>query len=228
LIFYPFTDEHFSPCNPRLFISHLSSDNLVLIDRYFSTKYLAKYVSGLDENFKVKTKAGQKEDEIHIADNYGQSTKVTGSNMHQKALAKKKRQNAAFIGRPIGIPELINLMLGFPQIYTNATFIRIPTVPLEERPGFLKNFSLKHNTFMISYNPLHDQTTQQQESIGSSSNDFIGKIVRQHLQLPPDRQFTPMEEIIISDALSCPVTIDLITLFAIRPPELRFVLDVLY
>ena len=31
--------------------------------------------------------------------------------------------------------EMICIILGYPQVYTNLEFVHIPTVPLEERPA---------------------------------------------------------------------------------------------
>lgn len=107
-----------------------------MIDPFFGTRYLAKYASGLDENTKVKVKASKNKDELNVANEPGQNTKVTGSNINQKKAEMKKHQNPAFLGRAVGISEIVNLILGEAQVFTNITFIRMSSVPLEERPAF--------------------------------------------------------------------------------------------
>jgi hypothetical protein len=82
--------------HPQLLSAHHSSDNAVLIDPFFSTRYLAKYASGLDENTKVKVKASKNKDELNVADESGQNTKVTGSNINQKKAEMKKPSKFCF------------------------------------------------------------------------------------------------------------------------------------
>ncbi len=42
------------------------------------------------------------------------------------------------MGRAIGLPEVIGLLLQEQQVFTEASFISIPTVPLEQRPAHEK------------------------------------------------------------------------------------------
>jgi len=107
-------------------------------------------------------------------------------------------------------------MLQTPQIYTNATFVHIPTTSLEQRAGILVKPLPKASTSnpFPRYVPLN---------VGSETS---GIMYRETHSFPEERMFSVIEKMIISDTLSCPDTIDKITLFAIRPPELRFVKNV--
>jgi predicted GIY-YIG superfamily endonuclease len=60
-------------------------------------------------------------------------------------------------------------------------------------------------------------------STSQGNRNFVSRRIREKLKLPDWRQFTDMEQIIIQDALFSPLSLDAITLFSCRPPELRFV-----
>ena len=51
-----------------------------------------------------------------------------------KALSKK-RGNKGPMGRAISLMEMTQVMLNYPQIYTDMSFLNIPTIPLELRAG---------------------------------------------------------------------------------------------
>jgi hypothetical protein len=101
---------------------------------------------------------------------------VTGSNILQKEAAEKKHQNLVFAGMAIGLPEVISSVLGYPQVFTKATFIHIPSVPLEERPTFLKTSSTK-SIFPEAKCDSSIQTSCHQKLKEITSDAFIGKIV---------------------------------------------------
>ena len=76
--------ELMSPCNPRLFVAHKSSDNLVITDTYFSCRYLAKYVQGVDENCKVQLKGGKGDKKIVMEEQNITNTKITSGKIFYK------------------------------------------------------------------------------------------------------------------------------------------------
>ena len=212
--------EHMSPCNPRLFVAHRSSDNLVITDTYFSCRYLAKYVQGLDENCKVNIKAGKQEHSMVLEEEQVANTKITTGRVMQQEREKKRHQNPIYSGRALGLPEAVGLLLQEQQVFTNASFISIPTVPLEQRPAHEK---IARSRWCEDTTKESLQDTRRQVPIGRGNLNFIGQKVRETLGMPSERLFTSMEQIIIQDALSSPVSLDTITLFACHPPELRFV-----
>ena len=213
--------EHFSPCNARLFLAHRSSDNLVLTDTYFSCRYLAKYIQGVDENCRVDIKAGKEKNELIVEQQQVANTKIATGNIMENKRKQIKRHNPNFSGRALGLSEAVGLLLQEPQVFTNASFVSIPTVPLEQRPAHEKVGRTHWCTDIRE--EAEQQTKQNQIPIGRGKENFIGRHVRRSLNFPAHRQFTDMEEIIIRDALGCPLSLDGITLFACRPPELRFV-----
>ena len=218
---YPATyGEKMSPCNPRLFLAHRSSDNLLLTDNYFSCRYLAKYVQGIDENCKVDVRSGTTKDSVLLDMKRTANTKITSSKIHEEEREKKKKRNPDFIGRALGLPEVVSLILRHQQVFTDATFVSIPTVPLEQRPAHEK---IGRTQWCQDIRQEIIDQARQQQPIGQGNLSFIGREVRESLNFSEERQFTAMEQIIIQDALRCPLSLDGITLYSCRPPELRFV-----
>jgi hypothetical protein len=124
--------QNMSPCNPRLFVAHRSSDNLVITDTYFSCRYLAKYVQGVDDNCKVQIRAGKEKNSMLLQQDEIANTKISSGKMFQQQQEKKERRNPSFSGRALGLPEAVGLLLQQCQVFTDATFVSIPTVPLEQ------------------------------------------------------------------------------------------------
>jgi hypothetical protein len=158
-----------------------------------------------------------------------QNTKVTGSNFKQQQAADKKGKNPAYTGRSIGIPEVVALTLGAKQIFTDSTFVRIPSVPLEERPGVVKVARSADAAERHTYGEhlQNYQTPGHENPLNGRQINLVSQIVRRDiLELPQDRLFTWMEEIIIEDAGSANISLDRITIYSCRPPELRFVPNV--
>ena len=112
-------------------------------------------------------------------------------------------------------------MLKERQVFTDATFVSIPTVPLEQRPAH-ERVARAQWCQDIHQEASSRQTKQQQVPVGRGNSNFLGQQVRQSLALDGERQFSIMEETIIRDALASPLSLDAITLFGCRPPELRF------
>lgn len=215
---YPAEQGQFlSPCNPRLFISHKSSDNLVITDTYFSCRYLAKYVQGLDENCKVQLKAGKQKDEILLQEQQITNTKITSGKLYEEKRQKKMKMNPAYLGRAIGLPEVIGLLLQEQQVFTEASFISIPTVPLEQRPAHEK---VKKYNWCTDVEKEHSRAAV---AIGEGTRNFVAQRFREEIQLPLNRQFDMIQQVVIQDALSSPLSLDAITLYSCRPPELLFI-----
>lgn len=210
--------ELMSPCNPRLFVAHKSSDNLVITDTYFSCRYLAKYVQGIDENCKVQLKGGKGDNKIVMEEQQTTNTKITSGRILENQRDQKMKNNPSFMGRAIGLPEIIGLLLQEKQVFTNSTFFSIPTVPLEQRPAHEKR-NAKGGTSL----PSPGEHSMAGVGIGQGNLNFVSDTIRKQLNLPHWRQFTDNEATIIQDALTSPLSLDAITIYSCRPPELRFI-----
>ena len=126
-----------SACNGRVFALTQSNDNMKEATGYLSCRYLAKYLALVDENNRVyigsmsheRNVVGLEKVELH-------NTKITGSAIQEakRDAARHDRKNPT--GRAISHMEMLCVVLGYDQVYTNLQFVHIPTVPLEERPAF--------------------------------------------------------------------------------------------
>lgn len=217
-------DEFFIPCNPRLFVSHRSSDNLRICDTYMSSRYLAKYVQQVDEHAKVTVT--MKQHEVSLQQEQVQNTKITtGKLMEEKREKKRKASNPLSIsGRSLGLPEAVALILQEPQIYTNAEFVSVPTCPLEQRPAFERSdVHVDAITDIQQYcRQPHPPIVYNEQPLGEGGN-IIGQQVRRLLEFPVERCFTDAQLVLIKDACYSPLSTDAITAFGVRPPELCFI-----
>jgi hypothetical protein len=217
---YPATKhELFSPLNVTLFSIIKSSCNVKCCDHYMSNRYLSKYAAGVDDDTIVHIKAQQGTGHLQVQTEYIGNVKITSNRIAQIAKENKKyrRTHHNIVGRMISDPEIIGLILKYPQVRCSETFIRIPTVPLEDRPGVKKRPKLCFQDACTATRFVHDDSND----ISSAASPIE---YRQNLRtLGIDRKFTSTELIIIRDQLCAPVSIDNMTSFGIRPPELRFV-----
>ncbi len=135
----------------------------------------------------------------------------------RKKRQKKMKKKPAYLGRAIGLPEVIGLLLQEQQVFTEASFISIPTVPLEQRPAHEK---------VRKYNwctEVPKEHIRAAVAIGEGTRNFLAQRFREQIQLPLNRQFDMIQQVVIQDALSSPLSLDAITLYSCRPPELLFI-----
>jgi predicted GIY-YIG superfamily endonuclease len=224
--FYPSSmpaEGKISPTNGRLFAYTLSSCNVQITSYYFSCRYLAKYVAGLDEGTavyaapKTDMRAGEREQvtpELVLHSEYYHAPKVTGSKINIEKREKKLKHGKYPKGRALALTEVITRALGYNQVYTNMDFEMISTTTMAERPGFDRTAP-----------GWRDPAVQASQ--GPSDlipGDHIASVAaRERWQLPQWRYLRQSEQTLLLDQLYCPVTVDKTTVFGIRPPELRFV-----
>ncbi len=211
--------EHLSPCNPRLFIAHGSCDNLQACDPYLSARYLSKYVQSLDENRKVEVKSARTSPDFKLEEAFIANTKIASGHYYEEKRIRNMKEKIYFVGRAVALTEAIALLFQEPQVFTNQTFVNIPTVPLEQRVSIEKH----PRSVWVTMDTLIEQKEKHYSvtPIGTSVSKSIAR--REELNLPEERQHSNLEKMIISDALQSPILIDSITVFGCRPPELRFI-----
>ena len=123
-----------SPCNGCLFVANSSNQNLKIVTGYLLSRYLAKYVAGIDENNKVFIGARVCESNAVSLDyKFLHNTKVTGSAIQESKRLEQRRDKRHPTGCPISEMEMIAILLGYDQVHTNIKFVQVPTLPLEER-----------------------------------------------------------------------------------------------
>ena len=238
-IFEPVVDElvatkHYPPahnsegiisaCNGFLFVLTRSNGNLKRATGYLASRYLAKYLALVDENNRVYIGSmSQERKVVHLEQVVLHNTKITGSAIQEakRDSARHDRKNPT--GRAISHMEMLCVVLGYDQVYTNLQFIHIPTVPLEERPAFdrTRPFTRLKEEGVVSEDAAEDRPQDLDAA------DVIAAYKVRNLesddQLPLWRQVGALESLLLRDQCLSPQTVDAITLFGIRPPELRFV-----
>jgi len=212
-----------SPVNSRLFVGHRSSDNLQIVTGYNASRYLAKYVAGIDEHNRVHIGSSSGQPNSYEFDmQFLHNTKVGHSAKHEKArLASRRDAHHANKGRAMSIMEIIALIFGYDQVYTTIKFRHISTHPMEERAAYEKRPILKRlQEEGLADNDVHSPTDLDE------SRTIPSHIVRERIRnLPSWRKHTPTELILLRDQIISPLSLDSVTTFGIRPPELRFIRD---
>lgn len=155
------------------------------------------------------------------------NTKVTGSAIQESKRLEKRRDKNHPTGRAISMMEVISILLGYDQVYTNIKFVHIPTVQLAERPALDKTkpiCTLEDQDVVPFGTALLAKQPKDLDS-GKVIPAFTIRNEKLLPHLPIWRRLSTSESLICCDILLCPFTLDAITIFGIRPPELRFVRD---
>ena len=116
--------------------------------------------------------------------------------------------------------EMIQNILGHPMVFVTMDFIKVETCFLEERSGFKCNCLLN----VISKNnkaKKNEDCIVVQDDISSELIIAAMLRTRKEYNLPEWRQYNGSELRIIKDLLYSNVTIDKVTRFSIRPPEIK-------
>ena len=226
---YPPSYSHegiISACSGFLFTMSKSNDNVKWVTGYLSSRYLAKYLSLVDENNRVYIgSASQERNTLTMEQVTLHNTKVTSSAIQEakKDLARQGKKNPKPTGRAISHMEMLCVLLGYEQVYTTIKFVHIPTVPLEERPAFDRRLPfarLKEEKIVSQHSPVR---RPQDLDAGNVIASFKVRNVERKVKLPLWRLLGDVESLILRDQCLAVHTVDAITLFGIRPPELRFI-----
>jgi hypothetical protein len=63
------------------------------------------------------------------------NTKITGSAINEEKKMETKRNKNHPTGRAISLMEMLCVLLGFDQVFTDIKFVHVSTLPKEERPA---------------------------------------------------------------------------------------------
>jgi predicted GIY-YIG superfamily endonuclease len=197
----------FSATNGHLFVCYPSSQNLQLCTGHSITTYLVKYITGIDEVAIVLLKPQQKHNPGVAPATYEslRNTKITSN----KIRANKKKESIGTHGRALTQMECLTVIEGSDLVTSTESFIHVPTSPREYRPAVFS----KH---------IHSRMRIQDEIAILA---VTGQTVRKHeiRRYPQNRLFSNDQMTVIRDELQAPLSTDAVTIFSMRPPELRFV-----
>ena len=158
------------------------------------------------------------------------NTKITGSKMAATKELEKERQKHKPHSRIIGQPEVIGMILGFQTVFCSKKFISVPSVSLEKRPAVITG----KLTFTVDSNPTDEDRRHANrtahaplEPIGGAfivSRDPPCVIGRNCFQNDAAwRQFTLAQQTQIKDNRYTNISVDAVTNYSCRPPELFFI-----
>ena len=217
-------DGKMSACNGRLFTLTRSNQNLKIMTGYLASRYLAKYLALVDENNRVYIGSMSRErNVIKIERETLHNTKITGSAIMEARRDVNRRDRKHPTGRALSHMEMICVILGYPQVYTNLEFVHVPTIPLEERPALERESPLDK---LVREGVVPDSAARKAPydlDAGDVIPSWKFRNVDWALKFPAWRTWSDMESVCLRDQCKCPLTLDAISLFSIRPPELRWV-----
>ena len=209
-------EGNITPVLGRFFAATRSSMNVQICTSNGTTRYVVKYLVKIDENNYVTFGATQQKGDTKLKAEkvFMCNTKVTSSAINEAKKLRSSRHRDRPRGRTIACTEMIQLILGFPQVHCNMEFIRVPTLPLGERPGLEK--PSPKEVYDGLDNPPRDSFSTMVPSV----------MTREHLFKGPNnihRLHTNSQILMLQDQMICPVTLDRVFLFGIRPPEILFI-----
>ena len=216
-------EGNISPVIGRLFAATRSCMNVQICTSHGTSRYIVKYLIKIDENNYVAFSVNQKDPSSWKAEKvFLHNTKITSSAIHEKRRLQQSRNRKKAKGRAVSSPEQLQLLLGYPQIYSTSQFVKVPTLPLGERAGVSRK----------SPEDIFDEIVKKKMEEGKDITDehdaftFMVPTVlirRTTFAREPHRQHTASQIMILKDQLKSRVSLDRVTIFGIRPPELLFI-----
>jgi len=197
-----------SPVELRLFALCRSMQNVQLIRGTGGcNKYICKYIAKIDEqNYVVVCTYEDKNGKLITKSQFLHNTKVAGSKHNEDKAREGSRESSRPQGRMISLMEMLHVMLKYPEVLTDLKFVSIPTVPLE----------------------LRARVGISADKVASDEAFTIPEIVEVRTAKVQDqayRQLTEGEIITLNDLRLSQYSVDRITQFSLRPPELRSLFD---
>ena len=207
----PNHDNNMSPVEGYTFANCRSMQNIQLLTQSGGVnKYVCKYIGKIDEQNYVVVQAnnskGNSAASLMTKSTFLHNTKIASSKIQEDE--DRGKDNKYPQGRYISHIEMLHQIMKYPEVTTDLSFITITTMPLEYRAG------IELDNYVLS--PVSDSAQS-----GSVSND-----IRSSKEgLPQWRKHTTSEIKIFEDLFKSRISIDKITLFSLRPPELRYVIN---
>ena len=192
--------DHIMPNSPALFAITKSSGNVLFVTENFSCKYLNKYAAGKEEHPDVKIKAGTHKESIQVNISGIENNKITGVQIGKKESDMLKRNVAGINALHVAHTEFIWWSLRLPCILTSFDFIHVPSIALEYRGAITLKNKRDINNSLLCLSSL-----------------------RETLNLPSFCYFTINQKIIIEDVSCSKLSVDKVTKFSVRPPQLLFI-----
>jgi len=232
-----------SPVPGKLIARNPNACNIQFTTGYLISRYLAKYVASIDEYNVIKItppKATDDPNTFNVEGHVQLNTKITGNKIHQQKKRKKESRSNTRQARAINIIETYMLLFGYDPIIKNMDFVNVPTQPFEERSASNRITPLQR---FLNNDENKDLRNKSMQCIALSAMDTVPcHHVRESFlrdaqnivnfdssgnpvnRFPKWRRFTSNQVQKAEDDLQSPLQPDFVTLFSLRPPELRFIM----
>ena len=177
----------------------------VLTDIGGTNKYTIKYVGKIDaQNYVIVHSDNNKNGRLVTKASFVHNSKLSSSKYNEEKAFNQRREKSHATGRAISLTEMLHNMLMYSEVATDLNFIDISTTPLEFR----------HSSKIYQKNKTNN--IQDGSEVGNVCNN-----VRKSNTLTEWRKFTNSQLIILEEHnLSLPSSMDKISEFSVRPPEL--------
>jgi hypothetical protein len=97
------------------------------------SKYILKYIAKRDEGNKAILFANGCTDDIRVGSQFLHNTKIVTSAINESKAFQNKRYSSHPTGTEVPDVYCLHLILGYPEVTTNMTFIQNNTGPFESR-----------------------------------------------------------------------------------------------
>ncbi len=213
-------DSNMSPVIPRLFMGMPSMMNAQEVTGYSLTRYVTKYIANMDKNTRTMFNTNIHDPKlIKMETKFLYNTKITSSVIGADKWFEKMWNKNHPQGRIISRHEMVQVLLGEPQVFTNLVFEMLSMAPLSECPG-----TVKHPTVHARPTDEDLELSQYRWQCGNDSIIFIIHPDQIHHELrgslPQWRQFMTSQVILINNTFFSKVSLDKVTVYGMRPPEL--------
>lgn len=213
------TDWKYSPGNPFLYAMLYCAMNLQFCTSYLILRYLAKYVASVDKAHKIVVKKEKGDDRtLKLKQQDDHNTKITGNAIEAARKKKESKDDTfKFEGRNLSQNELVMQMFDYPTIIKTQKDEYIPTSPMGMRPVLRK-------TALVMKLKMQGDVPGNAE--GPADLD-VGRVfpnyrARVEMRFSDSRQFDSFQQITYMDAAFQSGSMDRVTIFGLRCPELRW------
>ena len=196
------TGEHILPTNVRLFNITESSVNLLMCTGQFSCNYLTRYAVKNEEHSECKISSGADGKTFRLRDEGIKNKSLANVKFLLELDKKTERKQEHISCQKLAITESVFWLLGEPYIFTNMQFISVQNVPMEMRYVGACQEKREHSGLNIL-----------------NFRDFVD-------DLPAFRKYTNSQRIILNDYKTYNESLDAMSSFNLRPPELLCISNV--
>lgn len=178
-----------------------------------TNKYICKYLGKIDkQNYVVVSSKSNTNGEMVTRAEFIHNSKVSSSDIFEAAKREAKRDAKRPQGHAIAMFEQLHILLKYPEVVSNLRFVTVPTVALEMRS------KVEIRLDRVNGRQTQDAAYVTPEPVTLRKTMFESSEILY-------RMHSEHEERIVSDLYLSSSSVDRITQFSVRPPELRQVFN---